>query len=194
MENNSSHSENFSIDDYNAFLRQIKAGTPVHKINFTIDNPNAIIGMYLIAMNDMETYLKKLVDLSDTSDNTLLVFESRHVIECCQIIYGCMDILNTINFFDKKYYSSRAVIGNIVKILLSKPIYYNDAMEALEDSVTFIIATYSDSPNTKEYEKMRKKYLYLIKNIWFIPYAHIDNIAADAKKYFEESNNGETNE
>ena len=59
--------------------------------------------MYLATAPNIQSYLKNLLDLADVEDNTLLVFESRHVIECCQIIYGMLNILNGVGMYKIEY-------------------------------------------------------------------------------------------
>lgn len=187
MENN--NGQGFSMDEYNKFLKQIKAGSPVHKINFTLENPNAIVGMYLLTMEDVEPYLDKVIDKTDLNDNTLLVFESRHVVECCQIIYGALNILNNVGILKCNY---EHFINEIIEALLSSPLFYSDAIEALLDIAMYNVSISATNENGSI---IYKKFAYIMRNIWFVPYGQIDEIANEAieefKKHCEE---GESNE
>ena len=49
MENNT---QDFTMQDYTNFVNQIKAGCPVHKINFSVETPNAIAGMYIMTVDN----------------------------------------------------------------------------------------------------------------------------------------------
>ena len=186
MENN--NSQEFNMDKYNDFLSKIKAGSPVHKINFTLESPNAIVGMYLITMKDVESYLDKFVDHSDLNEDTLLVFESRHVVECCQIIYGCLNILKGIGMVKKEY---KLIIGDIIKKSLSFPTFYSTFKKSMLD-VNFTAIENSDY---EEWKIVYKKFVYILQNIWFVPYGKIDEMAKEAieefKKHCEEGENNE---
>lgn len=187
--------EEFSMEDYNKFLKQIKAGSPVHKINFTLESPNAVVGMYLITMENLEEYLDKVVDKADLNDNTLLVFESRHVVECCQIIYGCLNILKSINMINERYYRNgyiyEVIIESVIDKLLSRPIFYYDLVYKMNT----VVNSYIKSDHSKESEKIYKKLLYIMRNIWFVPYGQIDEMANEAieefKKHCEDNENDE---
>ena len=175
MKNNT---QGFNMEEYNEFLKKIKAGSPVHKINFTLESPNAVAGMYLITIEDPKTYLDKIVDHTNLKPNTLLVFESRHVIECCQIIYGCLNVLKGINVFYKKY---EDFINDIITELLTKPIFYYMLAERMNDILIRYIDTYEETL------EIRKKFIYILKNIWFVPYGQIDEIAKEAIEEFKKN-------
>lgn len=183
MENNA---QEFSMEKYNDFLKTIKSGSPVHKINFTLESSNAVVGMYLITMEDAESYINKRADYKDLNDNTLLVFESRHVVECCQIIYGCLNILKSINMYRMEY---KVFIDQIIDTLLSKPLFYDNAIKELANLTYNCIVT-DDSNKALE---IYKRFLYIMKSVWFIPYGRIDQMAEEAikefKKHTEDNNN-----
>lgn len=182
MENSNSGSLN--MEEYNKFLKTIKAGSPVHKINFSLESPNAIVGMYLITMENVESYLDKVADYSDLSDNTLLVFESRHVIECCQIIYGCLNMLKGIGMYRMDY---KVFINQIIDTLLSKPTYYDHAVKEL----SFITDNYIKLISGEESIIIHKRFAHIMKNIWFVPYGSIDEMANEAIDEFKKQLEGE---
>lgn len=171
------NSQEFNMDKYNDFLKKIKAGSPVHKINFTLENPNAVVGMYLITMENVEDYLNKAADYAELKKNTLLVFESRHVVECCQIIYGCLNILKGINMYRLEY---ETFINQIIDTLLTKPLFYNTAIKELENIAYHCIHLPNDDVSI-----IYDKFLYIVKNIWFVPYGKIDEIANEAIEEFK---------
>ena len=179
----------FSMEDFNKFADMIKAGSPVHKINFTIESPNAIAGMYLASMENITDYLDKIMDRENVTDNTLLVFESRHVVECCQIIYGCLTVLNGIGMYRMKH---EAFIAEILETLLTKPLFYPTAMKELESLTSNCIRIIENSNIS---EMVYKGFIYIMKNIWFIPYGKIDEIAREAINEFKKQcGEGELNE
>ena len=188
MENNY---QEFDMNKFNDFTKMIKAGSPVHKINFTLECPNAVVGMYLITMGDnTELYLDKMADYTDLNDDTLLVFESRHVVECCQIIYGCLNILKNVNMYRMDY---KVFIDQIIDTLLSRPIFYKKMIKELE----YITHSCIDI-NTDRVENptlVHRKFLHIMKNIWFVPYGKIDEMAKSAIEEFEKYTKvGENNE
>jgi len=180
--------QEFNMDKYNDFLSKIKAGSPVHKINFTLEHPNAVVGMYLITMENVIPYLDKVADYTDLNNDTLLVFESRHVIECCQIIYGCLSILDKMNMLK---YSIRFIINKIIESLLTKP-SFNDV---ISDNLHYIAIDCINVREIKNRDVIVNNLEYILKTIWFIPYGRIDEIAKEAidefKKQCGEGGNNE---
>ena len=174
----------FNIDNYNDLLKKIKVGSPVHKINFSIENQNAVVGMFLISLSDVNTYLEKFADHDDLNEDTLLVFESRHVIECCQIIYGCLHILQDINAL---VYSNNFIINDIIKTLLTTPIVYKKALTELNRIARSSVKRDGSENSKKVYEALK----YILQNIWFVPYNNIDEIANEAIEEFKKRYNGD---
>jgi predicted nucleic-acid-binding protein len=181
MENNQ---QGFNMESYNELIKKINSGSPVHKINFSIESPNAIIGMYLMAMPSTEEYLKNKADFKDLTEDTLLSFEHRHVVECCQILYGSMNILENINLLK---HSSKFIINRIISSLLTRPLFYKDALQELD-----IIANQAFNLN-QDSEKIYKNFKYIIDNIWFVPYGLIDEMINEAIEEFNKTH-GDNNE
>ena len=175
-----SNTKEFNMEQYNDFLKSIKAGSPVHKINFTLECPNAVVGMYLMTIDNTKEYLDKIVDREDLNDNTLLVFESRHVVECCQIIYGCLNLLKNINMYRMKY---EVFIDMVIDTLLTKPSYYKNIDKEL------INLTYNcihiDIDKREEASLFYNKFFNIMRSIWFIPYGKIDETAKEAIEVFQ---------
>lgn len=187
MENNNNTQE-FDMEKYNDFLKTIKAGSPVHKVNFTMEDANAIVGMFLITKPDVKSYIDKAADYTNLEKNTLLVFESRHVVECCQIIYGCLNIFTSVGMYKMNY---EYFINRIIKVLLTKPIFYSTLITEM-DNITDSCITLHDSEQGRE---IYGGFKYLMRNIWFIPYGKIDEMANEAIEEFKnQSGEGEDNE
>lgn len=169
--------QEFSIQDYNEYVKKLKVGCPVHKINFTTEHPNALAGMYLLTLKDPISYINEIVDLEDVNDDTLLFFEPRHVVECCQLIYGCLSVLNDMHLLK---YGINFCIYHIIENLLTRPIFYKDLLNAV--SVKWLFEY--DSENAKIVDKI---FSHIMKNIWFISYNDIDNIAYQAIEDFKKN-------
>ena len=180
MENNQ---QTPTIENYDNFLKMIKSGSPVHKINFSIESGNAIAGMYLISQKDIKPCMDEIVDKTDLKGDTLLVFESRHVVECCQILFGCLHVLNSVKIIK---HSSVFIINRIISTLLTKPLLYKDMLLELN-----VIATQSIiNSDNEDVKQVFKNFKYILDNIWFIPYGEIDELIKKAIKEFEDKYNG----
>lgn len=177
MENNT---KEFDINKFNDFAKMIKAGSPVHKINFTLESPNAVVGMYLITMENTKEYLDKAADYSQLNENTLLVFESRHVVECCQIIYGCLNILKNMGMYRMAY---EVFINEIIDTLLTKPSYYKKIDDELVNLTHSCI--HIDTDKCKTPSLIYGNFLNIMRNIWFVPYGKIDEMAKEAIEEFK---------
>lgn len=168
----------FSMEKFNDIMTKIKAGSPVHKINFSIENMNAVAGMYLISEKNMIDRIDNIADYADLNDTTLLVFESRHVIECCQIIYGCLTVLDGLDVFKFTY---NYIIDKIIEALLTRPITRYKLNEYMGEIATSSFKSF-DNKNASE---LFENFKYLMRNIWFVPYSEIDNIANEAIEKFK---------
>ena len=185
MENNE---QKFSMEEYNKFLKQIKVGSPVHKINFSLESPNAIVGMYLITKEDgSKKYLDKFVDKSEINNDTLLVFESRHVIECCQIIYGILNVLKGIGMYRLDY---KTFINEVIDTTLSKPSYYTTVINELINIANNCI----HADDSRKAAVIYDNFEYILKNIWFVPYGQIDAMAEEAIEEFKKNTGVTDNE
>lgn len=176
------------LENYQKFASTINATCPIHKINFNLENNNAIAGMYLVVMEDPKSYLNKIVDKKDLNDNTLLVFQSRHVVECCQIIYGCIRILDGVKMAKV---SAEYVINKLITALLTTPIFYYSFTLEIGNIINAAVINPKSDVEIATYNKFKS----IMENIWFVPYAGIDNIAKEAIEEFKkECENGDKNE
>lgn len=181
MENNQ---QEFSMEAYNDLITKIKCGSPVHKINLSIENNNAVAGMYLITMPDVKTYLTEKNDLENLNNDTLLVFESRHVVECSLIIYGCLYLLHNANAIQ---FSIKYIIDRYIKILLSRPKFYDEIIR----EIGMLARSSIRRDGSKNSKKIHDDLEYIMKNIIFVPYAKIDEIGEEAIKEFKEKYDGD---
>ena len=184
MENN--NSEEFNFEKFNDMMSKIKSGSPVHKINFTLESANAISGTYLATVPDIKSYLGKMLDLDGINSDTLLVFESRHVIECCQIIYGYLYVVDVLKL---SKYSSTFIIDKIINTLLKTPLFYSKMIIEMSELATSCIISSSDNG-----KKILETFKYIMENIWFLPYGEIDKIAKECIEEFKTQKGGENNE
>lgn len=175
MENNQ---QNINTPNHNDFLKMIKAGSPVHKINFDIESPNAVAGMYLIAQKDSKPIIDKIVDKTDLRGDTLLVFESRHVVECCQILCGCLHILESTHLVK---HSRNFIINRIIGTLLTRPLFHRDLLTQLNIIATQTIINSSN----EDVKQIFQNFKYILDNIWFVPYGEIDELVKTALEEFK---------
>ena len=173
--------EEKSIEDKDLLqdmARKIKCGSPVHKINFSIDD-RAIIGMYLMTMDNIEEKIHDFVDMEGINDNTLLVFEYKHVVECCQVLYGVFEATKINNY--------TAIINKILEEFLTRPFFYYD----FESKIYNIFSDYELFMD----DKLKKVFDTIVNYIWFIPYGTLDELSREGLEEFQNRvfGNGENN-
>jgi hypothetical protein len=156
---------------------QIMMQCPVHKINLSIETPQAIAGMYILGQLDPKPMIKEAADLSDLTDDTILFFNDRHKSEVCQIIYGMLSILKEQGKID-----TNGAIEFVSFIVSLSPCTYKVLKDTVEDLVRRNISGVSDLILTN--------ILYAIDNIWFVPYNKIDEMAQEAINEFQTAMNG----
>lgn len=171
------------VVDYEKFFKEMNTGCPVHKVQFDLVNANAVLGMYLVSNPNIDSILEKRIDKSDINDNTLLVFESRHLTECCTIIYGAVKLIYPT---DHNRDITRSVIEELFDTL-HRPIFYNRFKICMGNVVKKVGWTFEKG--TPAYNlKM------IIENVWFISYSDIDELTKDAVEEIRKNSIGEDDE
>ena len=169
----------------------IKMGNPVKVFNFnnsSTDHPvESITGMYLaVRIGGGKTELMNMLVpkavMNDLTDNSLLLFDRRHVYEVCLILDPILE------WFQKaKYISNKDIIQEIFNTTIKCMTYAE-----FKSSINMLIS---------KYKSVLPDYLYdsfqiVMEYIWFIPYNGINEIYTDAIEFYkkekgitDESNN-----
>ena len=157
---------NTSMDD---FFKQFNPGqivekSPALKINTDVENKLFVVGFDII-LNDPD---KIGYDTDDLRSDTLVMIDSRHMMECLIIISGAL-------FGIKKYIAH----NNDVHFI------YNDFLLQIRDVVCKGVVRYdeitkvatsicSDFSSNGLAEQPQKALYRIIADIWFLPYSKID--------------------
>lgn len=167
------------IIDYKKFFKNINTGCPVHKVQFDTNNINSVLGMYLLSIPDIDSVFEKRVYKSDLNNDTLLIFEARHLTECCSIIYGAVKLL----YLDKNYDIVKSVIDLLIDNL-SKPLFY----DKFKSCIDIVLGKFG-----WKFEKDTPVYNLkaIIENIWFISYSDIDELVNVALKELADNSSGD---
>lgn len=172
---------NEDMETVNALKNEIMAKCPIHKVNLTIETPQAVAGMYLLTLPKAKDILADIVDLSDLHDETLLFITNRQIAEVCQIMYGILAVLEKQDKLNALGVST--IISRIYKIPTVST--YTDFVEYVE-SICHAFLNEIPQPIYGNLE-------YIMKNIWFVPYGKIDELANTAIREFQNAT-GDTNE
>lgn len=152
--------------------------TPVHKLNFDDENVDIIAGMYLITNDKYKEILDKFIDKSKTTDNAVLVFESRHLYELGGLIYG---LLVPINGND---HSIEDIIECVSYFLGCAGNYL--CYRTLKRSISYHI----NNRLKVEDGEYKNRLLYIMENIWFLPYDKIDQLVRMGIDEFKKKSEG----
>ena len=74
--------------NYDEFMKNFRLKAPVKKFNLDVNQPNTIVGLWLLADENSLELLKSKADIADVNDNTILAFTNQHILELSNIIYG----------------------------------------------------------------------------------------------------------
>lgn len=168
--------------DYSKVFNTIKTGSPVHVINLDINNPNAVVGMYLITLNNTRDFMKSYIKKPNANDNSILVFESRHVSECIQILYGVFCPLISMQIYEEPFI--RELLVNTMQYLLKYPHTYAEFKNKLKEITEKI---HKETSDNEDYERVINNLYYIINNIWYISYYDIDQILEKATEEYKKS-------
>lgn len=172
--------------DYNKVFNTIKTGSPIHAINLDINNPNAIVGMYLIASKNPKEIIGEYIKKPTGDDYTILVFESRHIAECIQILYGVFSLLISMDIYEEIIIKMKLI--EVMKYLLQYPHTYKEFKKYIESFSKEMDKSISDGDSN--YNEVMNNLIYIINNIWYLTYYDIDQILEKATKEFKDSNEG----
>lgn len=175
--------------DFNKELTKFQVCCPVHKVNLIIEHPWAIAGMYMMSMNAKDL-LDGMPDKTDLNDGTRLFFEPKHVAEIAQLFNGICKLFIANSLITEDL--AEAIITDIIRIpLRSQGETYKSFKSLIESNLTYGFGK-ALSNNKKLYDN----FLYILNNIWFIPYNKIDEIAQFAINEYSKYGNkdGDKNE
>lgn len=177
--------------NYDEFMKNFKLKAPVKKINLDVNQPNTIVGLWLLADESSLDLLKEKADMTDTDDNTIIAFTNQHIIELSNIIYG-MSLLFVENNILPKEDLYKFISGYLT--LFNQISTYGIYKENLR------ISGYTESERNIFFGKNRlngkvakDKFIDVLKYIIFVSYADLDEIAKKAIEEFKESQKGNDN-
>jgi hypothetical protein len=158
MENN--NESEINVNEFNM-------ASPVYRLNFDSKNTTVIAGMYLATNENYRSILDKFVDKSSINrDSTYLFFAQRHIAEVFSIAYGVLSIIPK-------------AMDNYNPLPLKFVKYFSEVLEyrcciteeELNNHVNEFICGNSDIITQD-----KEKFMYILGNIWFLPYDKIDTL------------------
>lgn len=169
----------------NEFNNTIMENRPVFVFDYNTDNKQGILISYLLYLDidTLQEKISKYVSLEDISNDSIILFDKRHIIELAQMYYGYFRII-TFNNNDELCKSCTEKI--IKKLYL--PIKFKDLYSYM-DAICLDYTKYDTNV-------IKDKIQLINKTIWFIPYSKIDELILEAVDIYEKENKkeGDNNE
>lgn len=170
-------------------IKSVQTACPIHKVDFTVNTPNAIVGMYLL-LDESEPFHKleerfKEFD-NDISSDMYIVFEPRHVMEACQIVNGSLLLLR-----DQSYIPRSAVddaIGKIIAIT-NGPILYTKFKKEIAHIAAEVSNSLTIDGDIAAINRVKCVLAVIITAVWYLSYKDIDDLAMDAANQYKDSEN-----
>lgn len=170
----------FKLDgEMEQILSQIKKVCPVTKVNLNKDDAFHIVGAYMVASENMDEYN---FDLDDLNDDTILITDTRNVVEKIGIIDGALAILKLNGYLENEY---SHIFPTVIKNITSYCTYgdFKNRMDEIVESLDIKL------------ELAKNNVRVILHNIWFLPYGEYDLLAERImKEVKEDMNNGNTSE
>lgn len=167
---------NFSSE----FNNNIMENRPVFVFDYNTDNKQGILISYLLYLDYdiLQEKIAKYVSLEGITNDSVLFFDKRHIIELAQMYYGYFRIITCNNDDDVCRFCTEKIIQKLYTPINYKNLYsYMDAMclDYLNQNTTTI----------------KDKVKFINKTIWFIPYSKIDELILEAVDIYEKENKEE---
>ena len=163
--------DNNNLDLNDLFMSSgFKLANPVKKLNYK-DNAKALIGFYLLSIDNYQEVIEDSIDKSNIDENTILFFEQRHIFDIGSILLGLFECVH--NIFPKfdVYSTTREILSHISSPVVYKKLMFNTNLTIITIGI----------PN----DELRARVLYIVSNIFFIGYAEIDNLIQKAVDVFK---------
>lgn len=167
--------------NFNDIINNVKIQSPVATFNFDINEKFnlSVIGFHLVSLYNDD--LKKLLDeksiMENVNDNTILFFNTHHIIELSYIINGCLDFMITMKFIDENYKNNE-----LFKLItfLHNPIKYKD-LTIYINSMLYDFKSHCNSFIDKDkIDIVFYRLKIILSKIWFVPYNVLDEICSKA--------------
>lgn len=175
-----------SIEETLNKIQSMVVTCPVNIFNLGDYELQQFLGTYLLTRkpHEIEALLNPLVKVKELTNDSVLFFSQRHLMEMMAVLYGMFaPVLATGQM------AERQVLVRILELIqkIYMPIRYMDFREVIDRWLTSLRLTDSVGDEYIAYFKP------ILRHIWFIAYAGLDQIIQDAKKHFEEeaNNSGE---
>ena len=186
-ETNESKENKKDVPDQIDMNTLFKLNCPVAKVNFDLDTPQVILGMYLmVSLNyDTEVYEKvcKMAITNKLRDNTMLVFNDRHKAELSMIIYG---MLMTDFKSPETLLKAAKVASRFFRHSMQSGILYCEFIKSIKN------LDFTSLP-TKQ-SRYAKQYMQILP---FVTFKDLDDLCREAIDYFSkrlEAENGKLTE
>jgi len=174
--------------NYDEFMKNFRLNAPVKKINLDVNQPNTIVGLWLLADENSLKILKEKADMKDINDDTIIAFTNQHILELSNIIYG-MSLLFVENNILPAEDLMRFICGylNLFNKISSYSIYKESIKltDYTERERNIFFAGAKPGSRTAI-----NKFLEILKYIIFVPYNEIDAIGKMAIEEFKNSQKG----
>ena len=164
-----------------------KLNCPVAKVNFDLDTPQIILGMYLmVSLNDSAEVYERVCKLALTNklrNETMLVFNDRHKAELSMIVYG---MLMTDFKSHEALLKAAKIASRYFRHSMQSGILYCEFVKSIKS----IDCT---SLPTKQ-SQYAKQYMQILP---FLTYKDLDDLCHEAIEYFSkrlEAENGKSTE
>lgn len=173
--------------DFSEYTNMITPVNPVHIFNFDDITKQHLIGIILMSntAEEIENMLKEKEMRDNITNNSILLFESRHRVETAHILCGAFRVIlesfTHLSVHDKHMHEKEVLDYRNKSIMLilestGKPIYYYDFFRIIDNICDYI-------------EVLCEPVMYarinaILRNIWFVPYGALDEIF---EKYKEDN-------
>ena len=166
-------------------IRQFKLNCPVKKINMTLEEPNAIGGMYIISKPNGELELESKTEMDNVFKDTILFFTNQQIVEVMNFLYGILKLFEENNYIEKDNVIN--MIRDFMHFAQRIPTY-----DMLKLEITELLNKYIDTSSMPV--QMSAKFCKVMIDVWFVSYATLDDIAKEAIESFKQATEQSKNE
>ena len=179
------------IDDsekINEMMKDIKVYCPVYKLNLSLETKQAFASIYIMIIedrNEADKVLSEVADKNDVNNDTILIFNQRHIIELSNMLYGILSL----------YKEQKKITDTGILSFIREYIDFVDDMHTYEEYMVKIremMDRYFPNGSNISIDLLERTYIVL-RDMIFIPYAKIDDLAETFVKIYKEEYTNDNN-
>ena len=179
----------------NAFASKILEQPPIHVVKWDKEDRNHAIGLYLLVTQNREFFKDVETFKSKINDDDIIIIDNNQLVTCIGAIDGMYSLIDG-TIITQSYVRDR-MVNFLLDNIGNRPMKYSTFKEYISTVKIGYFRDYIDENcnlDADTINNIENYILYVIDNIWYLPYSVLDGIANESIRKFKGENKNEGND